>query len=330
MTNSSRLQEKVCHGLASNRYLANGMKNITESVSDVVDRLEAIDNLNTFFVAGFLKSGTTWLERIMDSHPQIICKGEAHFGSLLEPAIRQTVSVYNARIPKKGNWSKLSAELPDSFANVEYMINDEERLMLLSESIKLMLSKWAGEKQASWIGDKTPNNLEHVGLLRQILPNSKFIYIVRDVRDIAVSGWFFNLNINESQFLELYSDINNYAVTISKKWLQQVSKSYTTRLVLKDDFLQVRYEDLLVNTESVIEELFSFLGAEYTHEIVSNVKAQNEFKQLSGGREAGDENRRSFYRKGVAGDWENYLSTEAVETINRDCGLLLERLGYSL
>ncbi|MFW9919917.1 MAG: sulfotransferase, partial [Candidatus Thorarchaeota archaeon] len=31
-----------------------------------------------FFVVGCQKSGTTWVESLLDHHPRVICKGEAH------------------------------------------------------------------------------------------------------------------------------------------------------------------------------------------------------------------------------------------------------------
>jgi len=32
-----------------------------------------------FFVCGAPKSGTTWLQRVLDAHPQVQCSGEGHF-----------------------------------------------------------------------------------------------------------------------------------------------------------------------------------------------------------------------------------------------------------
>src|SRR5918997_2976388 len=38
--------------------------------------LPGFANTPAFFVVGYQKSGTTWLMRMLDSHPEILCKGE--------------------------------------------------------------------------------------------------------------------------------------------------------------------------------------------------------------------------------------------------------------
>ena len=39
----------------------------------------ATGGLPVFFVVGHQKSGTTWLMRMLDSHPEILCRGEGRF-----------------------------------------------------------------------------------------------------------------------------------------------------------------------------------------------------------------------------------------------------------
>src|ERR671910_2869339 len=42
-------------------------------------RLERGSKTPVFFVTGVGKSGTSWLMRTLDSHPEILCKGEGRF-----------------------------------------------------------------------------------------------------------------------------------------------------------------------------------------------------------------------------------------------------------
>ncbi len=46
------------------------------------------------------------------------------------------------------------------------------------------------------------------------------------------------------------------------------------------------------------------------------------------GRRRGDEQRSSFYRKGLVGDWANYFTRSAAEAFDRSCGDMLIRAGY--
>jgi hypothetical protein len=52
------------------------------------------------------------------------------------------------------------------------------------------------------------------------------------------------------------------------------------------------------------------------------------FEKLSRGRERGEEDPSSFYRKGVAGDWKKYFTEEDRRVFKEEAGELLIRLGY--
>ena len=44
-----------------------------------------------FFIMGTIKSGTTWLQLVLDGHPEIACRGEGHFTNFLAPALSRAV-----------------------------------------------------------------------------------------------------------------------------------------------------------------------------------------------------------------------------------------------
>lgn len=299
-------------------------------MDSVFSRLEKIDQMQVCFVAGFVKSGTTWVERILDSHPDIVCKGEAHFGSLLTPAIRNCISLYNAKIPKKGNWSRLHNEMPETHHETNYRFAESDLKFILGESMRLMFAKWIDKDGPRVIGDKSPDNLLHMSILDEIFPESRFVYVVRDVRDVIVSGWFFNLNVNPSQTLEKYSSIHDYAIHVSASWRRQVSEQLSTRLILGERFHELRYEDIVENPFAALRGIFEHLSVDSSEQVIARVADATRFKRFSGGRDEGDENRQSFYRKGVVGDWRNHFTDETEAIVRSECGALLKSLGYTV
>ena len=54
--------------------------------------------MNVFFVCGAPKSGTTWLQRLLDAHPQVACAGEGHFIERFTAPLSQLVSSYNRQM----------------------------------------------------------------------------------------------------------------------------------------------------------------------------------------------------------------------------------------
>jgi hypothetical protein len=53
------------------------------------------------FVGGVAKSGTTWLQILLDLHPNISCKGEGHFPNRFAPLLRQAIDAHNGYICSK-------------------------------------------------------------------------------------------------------------------------------------------------------------------------------------------------------------------------------------
>ena len=70
---------------------------------------------------------------------------------------------------------------------------------------------------------------------------------------------------------------------------------------------EVRYEELLKNNFATVMELFKFIGASASTELVADICDRTSFESLSG-RSSGDEDQSgSKFRKGVIGDWKNHL-----------------------
>jgi hypothetical protein len=88
------------------------------------------------------------------------------------------------------------------------------------------------------------------------------------------------------------------------------------------------YESLLADAVGILARsipLHSGQPVDLTR--LSAVVQQHSFAQQTG-RAAGQEDRSSFRRKGVAGDWKNHFSREAAELFEAHCGHVLRRLGY--
>ncbi|MEJ7814243.1 MAG: sulfotransferase domain-containing protein, partial [Rubrobacter sp.] len=91
---------------------------------------------------------------------------------------------------------------------------------------------------------------------------------------------------------------------------------------------EVHYEDLLVRPNEEVERLLGFLGVDTGETLVERCVSQASFEKLSKGRERGEEDPSSFYRKGVAGDWKNLFDERDRQVYKEEAGELLIRLGY--
>jgi len=72
----------------------------------------------------------------------------------------------------------------------------------------------------------------------------------------------------------------------------------------------------------------AFLKNGLSEESLVTLSDKYSFNTLSNGREAGDEDIKSHYRKGKSGDWKNYFTEEHIVCFKEKYGKLLMKLGY--
>jgi hypothetical protein len=96
------------------------------------------------------------------------------------------------------------------------------------------------------LGYKQPLDLYHMPLLAAIFPTARFIHIVRDGRDVALSLLKFDWGEN-----------NLYAG--ARYWERAVNAGHRDGLTLGDRYFELRMEDLISDTERVAHEVGMFV-----------------------------------------------------------------------
>jgi hypothetical protein len=92
--------------------------------------------------------------------------------------------------------------------------------------------------------------------------------------------------------------------------------------------IHVRYEDLREDTTGELRRIvLGLTGERLSPEEATAIAEEFSFERQAG-RRAGEEDKGSFLRKGVVGDWRNHFSDEAKATFNRCAGDELILLGY--
>lgn len=143
----------------------------------------------------------------------------------------------------------------------------------------------------------------------------KTISITRDVRDIIVSRAFFkNRKKGKKDPKSNGKRIVNSFCDKQVKWVVDCWKCYNDGYE-HPNYLLLEYKNLKFDTKNELKKICNFLGIKRTNEQLNKVIRNNSFKKLSGGRQLGNEDGMSFHRKGIVGDWKNYLSKENLDKI---------------
>jgi hypothetical protein len=93
----------------------------------------------------------------------------------------------------------------------------------------------------------------------------------------------------------------------------QVLASWINAAAQDPNVRVVRFEDLIgAESSDVFTGLFEHCDISMPRDVLDQLLAKYSFEALSG-RKPGEENTDSHYRKGISGDWKNYLSESLIK-----------------
>jgi hypothetical protein len=169
------------------------------------------------------------------------------------------------------------------------------------------------EGKVRW-GDKTPPYIEILPELARMYPDSRFIHLIRDGRDVAKSfqatGWVgWSWYDNAEQWI--------WALELHWRWI---------RSEIRDRILEVRYEKLVLETEATLREICRFIGEEFEPRMLS---WEWQVDELVPSREA-QQHRKLKQRIGPEGvsRWKREMSARQIFITEAFMGSHLKRLGY--
>jgi glycosyltransferase involved in cell wall biosynthesis len=310
-----------------------------------------------FFVVGEMRSGTSWLARTLDSHPQVFCRGEGSFFGRNQA--EEEIPVYKGPTPSLYN-ALAECEGLRTWRSLEWNAwgrggQEEDFAELTRLAIEYFLKKGAASSGKSIIGDKSPLHTDDVEEIHELFPEAKVVHIYRDGRDVAVSlmhhfwrlskdkGGIFELEPEELRKRDAYLEnpegfvlsgesifIEERLKQMAVRWNRRISKaSRNGAYLFGRDFYQLSYEELLKSPEEHLKAIFELLGASADDETVSRCIESNDFERLAE-RSQGQEDSGSFFRKGVAGDWRNVFTESDRRIYEEIAGETLLRMGYDV
>lgn len=277
---------------------------------------------NHFFICGTPKSGTTWIQRLLDTHPEVVCSGEGHFAdSFIVPFVRLAQS-YNKRLA-------MAAERVYEGKPYYQEVKPKDMEYIARSFVGLIMSQRRIPEGTKWVGDKTPHYTLRLNLLSRLFPEAKFIHVVRDGRDVITSTCHHAYRAGQRAVIDkTRPEYFRFTAQCAKVWVKTVTTAHNFGLKNPDRYLMVKYEDMHKDPELVLTSIFQFLGVSTEVDTIKNCIQKNEFKALSGGRDKGEENKNSYFRSGEPGNWKKFLTKTALQGVYNQAGKLLKQLGY--
>lgn len=196
---------------------------------------ELLHERTPVFLVGFPRSGTTLLNQILYSHPDVQVLEEKPVLSVVEEEL-----------------AKLPGGFPAALGDLS--IEDIKHLQdVYFRAVDSVLK----QKPGTVLIDKLPLNISRVGLIWQLFPGARFIFAVRHPCDVTLSCFMQNFEPNEAtvNFFTLEETATLYA-RIMDTWFY-----YQHNLPISS--YMVRYEDLLGGIEEAASGMLEYIDMEW-------------------------------------------------------------------
>jgi hypothetical protein len=207
------------------------------------------------FVTGFPRSGTTLLQRLIGSHPNIAAAPEIHFFSRIHD-----FADYWGDLSDDSTLRRVVHELCDLPDLVAPTTFDEDAVFArvaptgrtyrdLLGGLMALIAEDGGKPRWS---EKTP--AQQAGRIWHLFPEAQVVHIVRDVRDVICS-------VRAAPWTHPTARTADIAV----EWARfTVDTIQTGAGKGPEHYSMVRYEDLTRAPEAVMRSVFSFLGEDFS------------------------------------------------------------------
>jgi len=225
------------------------------------------------FIVGLPRSGSTLLEQILSSHPQV--EGTMELADM--PNLVRELG---------GSQVRAKSKYPESIAAL-----DADALLALGERY-LELTRIYRRTDAPFFIDKLPNNFAHTGLIHLILPRAKIIDARRHPLGCCFSGYKQHFARGQ-HFTYNLDDIGRY-------YRDYVELMAHYDAVLPGRVHRVIYEQLIEDTEGEVRRVLDYCGLPFDQRCLRFYENERAVRTASS-----EQVRRPIYREGVD-HWVNY------------------------
>lgn len=193
------------------------------------------------FVIGSMRSGSTLLRLVLDSHPHVAIPAETAFMSSVAAIQRVPQFKNGPGWHERIGWSRRELD-----AHIARFYVD-------------LFGRWAREQGKQRWGEKTPVHVAHVETMAQVFPHAVFVGIVRHPGAVATSlGKNFHYPFGE-------------AVAY---WAEANRQLLCGALAVPGRFALLRYEDLVDDAEATLRPVCDFIGEPWSPALLAHHEAQ--------------------------------------------------------
>jgi hypothetical protein len=280
------------------------------------------------FVCGVTRSGTTLIRLMLDAHPELAIPGETHWvPKLIKAAERakQSQEDYGDLIIDHKRWGDFHLDADELRERIRQV--DPPNAADVIRAFYLLYAEREGKTR---YGDKTPGYVQEMPRIQRVLPEARFVHIIRDGRDVALS----HLRMNWGP--ETYAES-------ARLWRNRIRKARKQAPKI-EHYMELQFEHLISDTEGVLRRVCDFVELGFDPAMLDyHERAEGRLAEKA--RELPRKNRppqpaearleshrlaKEPPRSDRVGMWRERMSPEEVAEYEAVAGDMLVALGYEL
>jgi hypothetical protein len=279
------------------------------------------------FIVGVNRSGTTLLRLMLDAHPDLAIPPETHF----LPELIRRANHGNTRLriirsltahPRWGDFGVDPKDLRKRTREIK---------PLSATAVARAFYELYAESQGKprW-GDKTPRYMRSMPRIARALPEARFVHIIRDGRDVAISQAERSLEERDTPVEEA-----------AERWARRIEAAREAGREM-DVYMEVRYEDLVAEPEATLRKVCEFVelpfdagmldyhrrAADRLAEMDRDLAGAEGPVRLADERLAGHALTTEPPTTERCGRWRTEMTPDEIARFDAAAGGLLEQLGY--
>ena len=283
------------------------------------------------FVVGLTRSGTTLLRMMLDAHGELTIPPETHFVPDVIKAARSQAGTdaVLAAFTSNRTWNDFGIDAEEMRERIEAAGPTDAAAVL-----RAFFTAYAERQGKPRWGDKTPAYMLSVQRIGRTLPESRFIHLIRDGRDVALSQSARALNEQPPPAEQ------------AARWVKRIRKSREQAATLKGPrYVEARYEDLVRDPEATLRRICEFIELDWDEGMLSyHERAAERLTEMAGElrAEGGHSTQAAGYRidnhapttkppdPSKLDKWRTGMSAADLAAYEGVAGELLTELGYEL
>jgi len=216
-------------------------------------KFAGLDDDRPVFIVGMPRSGSTLVEQILSSHPDVYGAGEVKY-------LARALGQLRDRFPSLPKYPEMVAKITPA------------QLDITAKNYQQAIQQGAGD--AKRITDKLLTNYFFLGLINLLFPKAKVIHTRRDPVDTCLSGFtkLFKDDMPHSYDLGELGRYYGKYLEVMEHWEKVLPEGFMTTVL---------YEDVVADTEKEAKRLIKFLGLPWNDKCVDFHKSDRPVKTAS-------------------------------------------------